>query len=205
MMITDAMFQDALGELLNMGLGQAADALSQMAAEEVHLSLPQVELCDEAQIEAYARVQFPGQITAIAQGFKGPINGEGLLIFPDENSHRLVHALLNDGGNRAELTELEYEALSEVGNIILNACLAAFADTFNIELNTNLPRWFQGDNNSLMGQIRSQGRRQFIMVQIDFSLQESRSQGCVMFILAASAVESLRNLLGEMLMGAMAH
>ncbi|MFN3198834.1 MAG: chemotaxis protein CheC [Bradymonadia bacterium] len=200
MALDDAMFKDALGELLNMGLGQAADALSQMAREEVLLSLPQVEICDEAQVEAYARVQFPDDITAISQGFHGPLDGEGLLIFPDENSHSLVHALLNDQCGQ-ELTELEFEALSEVGNIILNACLASFADTFGMELQTGLPRWFQGDNNTLMGQIKSRARQQFIMVQIDFTLKESRSQGYVMFILAASAYQSLRQRLGEMLFG----
>lgn len=203
-MLDDAMFKDALGELLNMGLGQAADALSQMAQEEVLLSVPDVELCDEAQVDAYIQTQYPREVTTIAQGFNGPLDGEGLLIFPDRNSHRLVHALLDRAYTSGDLSELEFEALSEVGNIILNACLAAFADTFGMELGTQIPSWVQGDSETLMDHIRSTGRQQFILVQIDFSLEKKHSKGCVMFILAAAAYESLRCHLERLLMGGMA-
>ena len=64
----------------------------------------------------------------IHQVFEGEITGRALLIFPDTKSLELVRAVIGGELPLEEIIELEQEALAEIGNIILNGCLATIAN-----------------------------------------------------------------------------
>ena len=123
--------KDALGELLNIGMGRASASLSEMVGEEVELSVPKVDTLsrDEAIIRINSLVG--NKVTAIKESFKGAFWGDALLLFPENHSLELVRALIKDDTLPAEMiSEMEQEALTEVGNIILNACLGSLANIF---------------------------------------------------------------------------
>ena len=127
--------KDALGELLNIGMGRASASLSEMVGEEVELSVPKVDTLsrDEAIIRINSLVG--NKVTAIKESFKGAFWGDALLLFPENHSLELVRALIKDDTLPAEMiSEMEQEALTEVGNIILNACLGSLANIFQENL-----------------------------------------------------------------------
>ena len=51
--------------------------------------------------------------------------GKALLIFPEQNGLDLVRLILRNSPPLSEMTEMEQEAFSEVGNIILNSCVGS--------------------------------------------------------------------------------
>ncbi|MBF0309178.1 MAG: chemotaxis protein CheC [Magnetococcales bacterium] len=125
--------QDALKEFFNMGLGMAADSLSQMVNKEVLLSLPQLAVVSRSEAKRLVGLDENAPMVAIRQRFRGELNGTALLIFPGAKSLELVRTLLADSMPLEALTELEQETLLDVGNIILNAFLASFTDMMSVE------------------------------------------------------------------------
>ena len=67
-------------------------------------------------------------LVAVRQAFSGDISGRALLIFPEKNSLELVRAVAGEGLSLEDILELEHEALAEIGNMILNACMATMAN-----------------------------------------------------------------------------
>jgi chemotaxis protein CheC len=78
----NALELDALTEIFNHGVGQAAHALSELAGEEVQLSVPHVQEVAKRVITDRMTAQGGNRICAVRQGFTGLINTEALLMFP---------------------------------------------------------------------------------------------------------------------------
>lgn len=131
--ITDSE-EDALKEFFNMGLGMAADSLSQMVNNEVLLSLPQLAVVTKSKAVDLMDGCESDRMVAIRQRFMGGLNGTALLIFPGGKSLELVRTLLGDDVPLETLTELEQETLLDVGNVILNAFLASFTEMMTVDL-----------------------------------------------------------------------
>lgn len=71
---------DLLVELFNIGVGRAADSLSRMVNQEVHLSVPSVEFCS---VEKMA--EFLGGdtiICSVSQKMTASFNAKTMLLFP---------------------------------------------------------------------------------------------------------------------------
>ncbi len=130
---------DALGELFNLGVGQAADALSQLAGEAVLLSIPQVQLLPKAEVVRQLSLEGDRRVSAVRQGFHGEIVTDAILMFPAEQSLQLVQIMVGEAVPLEQLGEMEQEALAEIGNILLNSVVASVGDALGIEFDGSLP------------------------------------------------------------------
>lgn len=130
---------DALAELFNLGVGQAADALSQLAGEAVLLSIPQVQLLTKAEVVRQLGLDGQRRISAVRQGFQGEIVTDAVLMFPADQSLQLVQIMVGEAVPLEQLGEMEQEALAEVGNILLNSVVASVGDALEIEFDGSLP------------------------------------------------------------------
>ena len=107
---------------------------------------------------ALIRERETDQLVAVRQGFEGAFSGQALLIFPESNSLELVRAVTGDELSPEDLQEMEQEALSETGNIVLNGCLATMANMLQKPLTMSLPQVLRGDGRLLFDPAR-RGRR----------------------------------------------
>ncbi len=191
--------QDMLGELLNMGIGRAAESLSEMTNEEVLLSVPKLELLtrDELTLRIAAEEQHP--LRAVRQPFTGTLAGEGLICFPEERSLELVRVALQRDIPLEQMTELEEEALLEVGNIILNACLSTFSDTLDIEVATGLPTPLSGHRAQIVDQLQGSGDDVVFFMSICFTLKGRDITGGVTFVLDVGSLAALLSSVDEYL------
>ena len=76
--------QNILSELLNIGMGAATDALSQMVGEEVGLSIPTVNLYSRAEAADIISSKVGGIVSAVRESFQGAFWGDSLLLFSEE-------------------------------------------------------------------------------------------------------------------------
>jgi chemotaxis protein CheC len=193
---------DAIVELLNIGMGQAANSLSEMVQEEVKLAVPSLELLSRQ--EAISRLNgYPlhKRIAAVKQHFDGPFCGDALLLFPQEKSLELVRALMKGEEVSLEmLTELEQDALTEVGNIILNSCLGSLANLLTHELTSELPIFITGTATEVLDACLAKNDDIVMFLRMDFALHSKDICGYVAFILEIPAIErfkiSIDNYLG---------
>ena len=179
---------DALGELFNIGVGRAASALSQIVRQEVELSAPVVVLlsADEARERLLAGQM--NKLSAVSQTFTGPFDARAMLLFTEKNALTIVGCMFGENMTPEELSEYEQEAMCEVGNIILNACLSALADEFDAEFDGGLPEYQFADSATL----ELFPEEYVLLMQIDLTISQSQVRGSLMFLLG---VDSLLRLL----------
>jgi chemotaxis protein CheC len=175
--------RDAITEILNVAIGQAASSLSQLIEDEVALSVPLVEFLDSA--TAAIRIdEATGRMDSVAvrQRFSSNFSGDILLIFPENRSLDLVRSMMGDAVPLESLTELEQEALLEVGNIILNACLGSLANQMGISIESSLPIYVRGRGARILDSKHPESEL-VMFLQVDFTLAVKGIQGYLAFVM----------------------
>jgi len=197
--------QETIVELMNLGVGRAANSLSKLVQDEVLLSVPKVDFVKLDSAEATFKELLPQALAGVTQAFEGFISGKAALIFPEERSLELVRILVGNELSASEISELEQDTLAELGNILLNSCLASLANLLKREINTALPETYTGDYKQMLNLLCDQQDSLIMLVQIDFSLRQRNLQGYLAFIIdlhSAAGFHSalqdyLANLLGD--------
>lgn len=183
--------RDAVTELLNIAIGQAAASLSQLVEDEIRLSVPFVHFLAPA--AAASRLQAEtggGDSVAVRQHFAGQFSGDILLIFPERKSLELVRSMLGDTVPLDSLTELEREALLEIGNIILNACLGSLANQLRTRVESSLPIYVRGRGAEILGGGIGHGEAELVMfLHVEFSLTRKDVHGYVAFVMDIASAE----------------
>lgn len=129
---------DALREISNVGMGNAATALSQMVADTVELHVPSVTLVDIVDVP-----ELIGGAERVVVGVTMQIHGDAcgniLLVFPEQSARRLVNKLLGKEGSGTRFDEISESALKEVGNILASSYLGAMGSLIHLSLIPSIP------------------------------------------------------------------
>jgi len=190
---------DAIVELLNIGMGKAARSLSEIVHEEIKLSTPSLELVTRQMVANHLNTQPKANITAIKQHFNGPFWGEAFLLFPPEKSLELVKVFIKDDVPQNMLAELEIDALMEVGNIILNACLSSLANNLTHELTSELPVFMTGTATEVLENDATITNEVVMFLRMNFTLQSTDIEGYVAFILEVPSIKQFKISIDEYL------
>lgn len=142
--------EDALKEFFNLGLGMAADSLSQMVDNEILLSLPKLKVVHYEEAARMLEANGEKKLVAVRQNFTGELTGTALLIFPGVKGLELVRTLLKENIPLEVLTELEQETLLDVGNVILNAFLESFTQMMSVEFEFEPAEFIRGSSSFLL-------------------------------------------------------
>jgi chemotaxis protein CheY-P-specific phosphatase CheC len=130
---------DAYREMANVAMGQAGESLAQLLGEFIDLPIPNVNLITNTELHmAIADIQRNESVSAVSQGFiSAGINGEALVIFNDSNFSNMVKLLKYSGNENSG--SLELEALMDVSNILIGACLRALSEQLHLVFSHNHP------------------------------------------------------------------
>ncbi|MBP8980643.1 MAG: response regulator [Syntrophobacterales bacterium] len=131
--------KDAFTELMNIAMGQAANALSVLLSRRVRLKVPEVELMTAAGLMDFFREEVELVGVSIRQRFSGPFNGSATMVFSAGHAAFLVRTLVGIQEELGRLSSAEQSVLTEMGNIVLNAAIAVLADHAHGRLRVSLP------------------------------------------------------------------
>ncbi|MDJ0836123.1 MAG: chemotaxis protein CheC [Acidobacteriota bacterium] len=184
---------DLLKETFNIGVGQAAASLSELAGgEEIMLSVPTLEFKTLQELETDIRHSSGDQVCGVSETFRGPFDGTAMMLYSEEESLELVKIMLGETIPVEELSEMEGEALTEVGNIVLNAVISALADLFESEIITEVPLLHTGECAHVLEKTLGDGTgRAVLHLQMDFSLASQNLEGHIGFFLDVASVDTL--------------
>ncbi|WP_296000406.1 chemotaxis protein CheC [Rugamonas sp.] len=202
----NALENDALIEIFNIGVGQAAAAMSAIVREEVTMSVPAIRFMHRA--AAAVLLGLPEQqqqqrICGVSQHYEGAFETEAILMFPEDKSLEIVRLMVGEAVPLQELTEMEQEAMCEIGNIILNACVGTLANIFQHELQGSLPVYHVGTSDDILTASGSLADTIVLMLHIDFILEKHQIHGYVAFILDISALHDLKEQINRYIARAM--
>jgi chemotaxis protein CheC len=191
---------DALTELVNLGVSNAASSLREMVREEVVLSVPRVAEVTREQALANLSEREAKRLVAVHQDFEGDICGRALLIFPEANSMELVRAIVGSDLSVEDIMELEQEALAETGNIMLNSCLATIADHFERSLRISLPEIIYGEGAEFFGPpLGGHAEDRVLFMFINFAIRRRDIQGYIAMLLDLPSLTTLKALLAALI------
>jgi chemotaxis protein CheC len=189
---------DALTELVNLGISQAAHNLAEMVREEVTLSVPEVRIVSREEAIRTIGERESRKLVAVHQVFEGDITGRALLIFPEAQSLELVRAVVGSELSIEEIVELEQEALAETGNVILNGCLATIANQLQRNLKISLPEILHGEGKQFFNLAPPPPPGDLVMfIYINFALRHSDINGYIAMLLDMPSMAVLKDLLKE--------
>jgi chemotaxis protein CheC len=189
---------DALTELINIGYGRAAAALSDLTGHRITLDVPNVSMHEIDQVAPMLMEVVQGEVASVNQVFSGPIAGNALLLLDEQAALMLTRLLTDetvaDGG---KIDSGAREIITEVGNILLNACLGVFGNILNVHVTFAVPRLHvEGVDRVLRSITVASGElTHALMVHTRFQL---RSNGVTGYMVIILGMTSLGRMLDEL-------
>jgi chemotaxis protein CheC len=193
--------QDALAEIVNMGVSRAAASLRQMVGRQVLLSVPAVKFVTRHAASLLVERGNAPKLVAVQQSFQGPFSGRALLIFPEAQSLELVRSIVGAEHSLEDVIDLEQEALAETGNIILNACLATIANVLRRTMRMSLPSVVRGDGATLFDIKSSHPNDLVLFLYIDFMIKQRDIHGFIALLMDLPSITALKEIVGDFISG----
>jgi chemotaxis protein CheC len=185
--------QDALKELLNIGFGRAAASLSQLTGHRVLLEVPAVSIHPLAELKNALSHVITDDVASVHQIFSGPVAGDALLVLNHRAAGILKQLLTDDPPLPLHVDASAREVLTEVGNILLNACLGTFGNLLNVQVSFSIPHLdldtLQGVLQSLL--INREGMRYGLLVHAGFRLRDAEVTGYLVIVLSVASLDRL--------------
>lgn len=184
---------DALAELINIAFARTGAALSELTGHRVVLNPPEVAVYRTAELRGALAKFVPGDIASIHQVFAGPVAGDALLLLNYAGALQLTD-LLTDGHNPSNfLDESAREVLTEVGNILLNACLGMFGNLLNVHVTFSVPRLHLETLDELIANTTSDKTEMHyaLVIYTAFQLRDSSVKGFLVIVLSVASLDRL--------------
>ena len=185
--------QDALIELLNIGFGRAAASLSELTGHRVLLEVPQVSVHPIDDLNRTLRVYLDDQVASVHQIFSGPVGGDALLILNHAAAGMLKELLTNEPPLPLPIDASAREVLTEVGNILLNACLGTFGNILQVQVSFSVPHLNLDTLHAVMQSllVNREGLRYALVVHAGFRLRDAAVTGYLVIVLSVASLDRL--------------
>lgn len=181
--------RDALQELMNISMGQAANALAQLIDAKISLSIPKISLVAAAEFQ---QIFSTDQYWFTRQSFLGSVKGEVLTLLARAGIET-VGGLLDYALPLDERSEKEL--LLELANILAGACLRGFSTQLALPTKVSMPTLFQ----AAMRQADSFRWSSTLLLEVEFQLEGTAFDSRIVICLEPQSVELLLEKLNKLL------
>ena len=182
---------DYLSEIFNIGVGNAASSLSQMVKQEIKLSVPELSFLSSTEL-----IELLGSknlLSSVSQKMDGPFSAQSMLLFPDADSLEIVRKLLGEHLSDEGIAELQNEAMSEIGNIVLNACIGSLSQSFDMTFQIDLPEFNRATPDDILKSKHLDRESLILFIRIELTLSESKITGYLAFLLGFESFSILHD------------
>ncbi|SEA23176.1 chemotaxis protein CheC [Alkalimonas amylolytica] len=182
--------KDALQEILNISMGQAANSLARLISCKITLSIPQIsqttphefsQLFEQGETMHYTR-----------QSFLGDLKGEMLCLMDKSGCDAFAEAM--DYSNPPSATELQ-ELILDVSNVLAGACLLGMSKQLTLRNTLNPPMLFDPtltDFSNLKWQSA-------LLMEVDFVVERANFSSRVIICLEESSISELIDRIDKLL------
>ncbi len=194
--------EDALTEIINIGVGKAAGMLNDIIGTHVTLNVPKLDLYPLADLQVLIKDFKEESTSAVFQGFDGDIDGSAALVFPAESAVKLVSALTGEDVSSSELDTVRIGTLMEVGNIVINSIIGTLCNIFGSSLDFKLPEYMDGNVTSLIGNYSAKDKSGIVIwAKSGFLVKELEINGYLLIIISMENIEVLLNMVDDYISG----
>lgn len=185
--------RDAVAELINIAFARTGAALSELTGQRVILNAPEVSVHPTTELPGALAKFIPGEVTSIHQVFGGPVAGDALLLLNHDGAVQLTDLLTDGHAPSNRLDESSREVLTEVGNILLNACLGMFGNLLDVHVSFSVPRLHMETLDDLLVSISTAAGepRYALVVYTAFQIRDSAVRGFLVMVLSVTSLDRL--------------
>ena len=185
--------RETLTELINIGYGRAAASLSAVTGQRIVLGSPRVEIFTIDRVKSALQDMLKGQISSVHQVFSGSVSGHALLLLNTDTADALTSLLVPPDGPPEQLRLMRREALTEVGNIILQAAMGICGNLLKVHVSFSVPSLHVESVADVLGSVVvNEVELQFaLFVQTRFQLSTKEVTGYLAVILGVTSFSRL--------------
>lgn len=193
--------KEILTELINTGVGRAAKTLNELLQYEIELHLPRLNIFNIKEMEVQLVSMEKGAYVNVIQEFDGALKGFGILSFPVVNGKTLINTLLDQEEDRESAPDqfslTEIEAISEVGNNIINSVQGTISDMTSMECNYHLPQTVI--STCILPVERMKQDEVYLFGEVMFKVSGIDVEGMILLVYAYKNIESLMDKYSDLL------
>lgn len=178
--------RDALQELMNISMGQAANSLARLIETRITLSIPKIVTATPSEFAELLTDDNDNWFTR--QSFMGSVNGEAITVLTKIGCEALAGAM----GYDLPLCEVSAkELVLELANILAGACLTGFAEQLNLATKLNMPTLYLPALKAASTEpLRWEST---LLLEVEFSVDASMFDSKVIICLEPRSVQTLLN------------
>jgi chemotaxis protein CheC len=184
---------DALTELVNIAFGLTAAKLSEISGHRVVLQAPILAIHPMHALAGELRMFVSGEVASVHQVFSGPVSGDAILFLNYESAVKLSNLLVDDPPLSQGLDSSTGEVLTEVGNMLLSACLGMFGNLLQVHVTFSMPRLRLDSLERFLASISIGGDelQHAIVITTSFNIFAQGVDGLIVIVLGVSSLERL--------------
>lgn len=184
---------DALVELLNIGFGRAGASLSKLTQQRVLLDVPKVAVHPVTHLNHSLGKLVDQRVASVHQVFSGPVAGDALLLLDPIAAATLTELLTDVPPLSDDLDPSSREVFTEVGNIVLNACIGTFGNMLEVPVSFSVPNVDVTTVHTVVDRLLDSGDafRYALVITAGFRLRDSAVTGYVVIVLTVISLKRL--------------
>lgn len=182
--------RDAVQELLNISMGQAANSLAQLIETQICISIPKIASITPD--ELFTLIQQNGQAFYTRQSFLGDVNGEVMSVLSRKGLNEVAKLLEYEEPLSKEDVQ---ETILELSNILAGACLAGLSEQLELNTNLNMPTLF-APHKATFSDLQWENS---LVMEVQFDIEFSSFSMRVVFCLDHDSFNRLTQNLDELL------
>lgn len=194
---------DAIREGINISMGRAASTFSNMINEHIQLSVPRLQFVPSKDALDYLNINPEKEMHYVFQKYESTyFTSDVYLVFAREESLELVKLFLGTETEIQEMPQLEQEAMTEIGNILLNACVGSLSNMLKSTIHGSLPEFKKGFARNIFSakKIHEADEEMLMIVFIDFGVESKAIHGYIVLVLELNSFEKFKTQILEALL-----
>lgn len=194
--------RDALQEIANLAMGQAATRLAHLLDTFIELSVPRVRVvrAEDAARTLRDMTGIEESVTAVRQGFRSDLKGEALVICRSSGVGQLC-ALVNDPYvNSAYDSVSQTELMFDVANVLTGACVSCILNQLDRTPIFSAPGLL-GEKISLDDVFQSDvlAWKTALLLEVNFALEDQTFRAHLVMLMAEDSIRRMNEALDALL------
>lgn len=184
---------DALAELINIAFSRTASSLSQITGHRVLVEVPKLSIHPMDELSTILESLMGVDVATVHQIFTGSVSGDAFLVLNADGAKTLSHLLTDQQTRGKKLDTSAREVLTEVGNILLNACLGTFGNILQMRIQFSVPRLHVHELGDMLTSlvIGKEEMRYALVIAAQFKVRDSEVSGYLVIVLGVSSLDLL--------------
>lgn len=194
---------DSIKEFINIGMGKAGKVLNAMLDSRIVLSVADVEILSENDINIVLKGKNENKFSKVEMGFSGEIEGSASLLFSTSSALNLVQALTGDKLETDDLDAIRVGTLSEIGNIVINSIMGMISNILKMNLKFTVPHHSENKITEIYQSAITGVKEENVLIKIsiNFDIKSLSIQGSIVIFLSLKAFDKLKALIDSYIQG----